>query len=118
MGWEGWLKFGGEGGSQYTLQPQTDVSGALGPPPGAESRLGFKSEEHGVWCPDRAKGFLEGGVRGYMELVVWSLGFPRASGAWVLQQSEDKWVDTWIPKRRMGLWMLGSMEGIVRGCHF
>lgn len=58
------------------------------------------------------------GLRGYMELVVWSLGFPRASGAWVLQQSEDKWVDTWIPKRRMGLWMLGSMEGIVRGCHF
>lgn len=73
--------------------------------------------EHGAWCPDRAKCFLDR-VSGFMEPVVWSLGFPRASGAWVLCQGKDKGANTWIPKRRMGLWMLGSMEGIVRGCHF
>lgn len=76
-----------EGRSQYTLQPQTDVSGALPPPrppPGKlRGRLEFKWEKNGAWWPDRAKSFLQG-VGGCMELVVWSLGSPRAAVASVL----------------------------------
>lgn len=112
----GWGWWAGKGG--FNLGGRVEVSTPSNPRPmsqgvwapllGLRARLEFKWEEHGAWCPDRAKGFLEG-VRGYMELVVWSLGFPRASGAWVLEQSEDKRVDTWIPEKD------GAMDAGVHG---
>lgn len=34
-----------------------------------------------------------------------------------LYQDKDNAMNTWVPKRRIRLWTLGSVQGVVRGCH-